>query len=77
MNAELEARLEKLRADYEEVMGRPFDYFFCPILHKDEKCELCMGHIVPQICNSSKGWVPQRGDIDHFYGSVAEADFSD
>lgn len=68
-------RVELLKANYYRSTGRAFKHFVCPILLVDELVELMDGHIIPAnqgICNE---WVPQREDVDSFYGSVAEADF--
>jgi hypothetical protein len=74
-NTALQERLEEFRADYASVTGHPFQHFFCPILFKDEPGELCKGHIIPDVFGTCSSWVPQRKDIDNFYGSVAEKDF--
>jgi hypothetical protein len=66
-------RLEELRADFARVNGKPFEHFYCPILLKDEPGELCDGHIVPEAFG--KRTIPQRKDVDNFYGAAAEADF--
>jgi len=72
---DIRPRLEFLRSDYARVTGEPFKHFFCPILFVDEESPLCMGHIIPQAFeSSSKVWVPQREDVDNFYGSAAEAE---
>lgn len=72
---ELNIRVEQLRAAFEKETGRSFTHFFCPILHSDEPEKLCKGHIIPKAFGTCNIWVPQRADIDNFYGSVAEADF--
>jgi hypothetical protein len=73
---EVKRNLDPMRADYVKVAGKPFDYFYCPLLCSDEDVELCMGHVIsktwPNCCRSQ---VVQRGDIDHWYGSIAEAEF--
>jgi hypothetical protein len=68
-------RVETFRTDFARVTGEPFKHFFCPILltdDPDESAELCEGHIVPEAFGNS--WVPQRKDVDNFYGSATEAD---
>jgi hypothetical protein len=65
-------RLEELRADFARVTGKPFEHFYCPILLNDEPGELCDGHIVPEAFG--KLTIPQRKDVDNFYGTAAEAD---
>lgn len=75
--SELNRRLTELRADFASLVGRPFDHFFCPILHVDEDAELCKGHVVGQAFpDSARDWVVQRKDVDNFYGSCFEADFA-
>lgn len=67
--------IQLLKANYFQTTGRRFEHFACPILMIDEHAELMDGHIIPanqEVCNK---WVPQRADVDSFYGSVAEADF--
>ena len=76
MNAELNFKLDKLRTDFEQTQGQPFEHFFCPILFRDENIELCKAHIVNQaFSDSSPIWTVQRKDVDGFYGSNFEADF--
>lgn len=73
---EINAILDQLRSDFVKVSGKPFKYFFCPILWADEDTELCMGHIVNKAFQDSAGTcIVQRKDVDGFYGSVVEADF--
>ena len=75
MSDELNHRVEQFRRDFETVTGSPCQHFFCPILHRDELTELCKGHVVPESFSTSNQWVPQRADVDNFYGSTVEADF--
>ena len=76
MSDEVRAKIEKLQADYQEVVGRPFNHFYCPILFQDKDVCLCKAHIVNQAFhNSSKAWTVQRKDVDSFFGSNFEADF--
>lgn len=78
MNPELQAKLEKLRNDYAEVRGQPFNHFFCPILFRDEDTEPCKGHIINEVFpNSARRWTVQRKDVDGFFGAYFESDFSD
>jgi hypothetical protein len=73
----VEHHLKLLSEDCARVDGKPFTYFLCPILGVDENVPLCMGHIVNDACpNSFPGRVVQREDVDHFYGSIVEADFT-
>ncbi|OGD07656.1 hypothetical protein A2899_02840 [Candidatus Amesbacteria bacterium RIFCSPLOWO2_01_FULL_49_25] len=77
MNAQIQSRLDKLRTDYDQVRGYPFAHFFCPILFRDEDTPLCKAHIVNRsFSDSSRKWTVQRKDVDEFYGSNFEADFS-
>lgn len=74
---ELHLRLDEHRADFESLVGRPFEHFFCPILHVDDETELCKGHVVGKAFpGSARDWVVQRKDVDGFYGSHFEADFA-
>lgn len=74
---EVKRFLPAMKADYEQVTGKPFQEFFCPIAWKDEPAELCMGHIVSQkIRNSSRARVVQRKDVDGFFGQTVEPDFT-
>lgn len=74
---DVELALPKLRDDYQSVEGKPFQHFFCPILLKDDYVPLCMGHIVNEaIPNSYRGRIVQRDDVDNYYGSRFEADFT-
>ena len=73
----LDRQLEILREDYARVEQQPFQHFYCPILCKDEKAELCLGHVVPNsIPNSCRARIVQRKDVDGFFGTVVEADFA-
>ena len=70
----IQKAIESLRQDFAKDGCAPFEHFFCPILHEDVQTELCKGHIVPEACGC-KAWVPQRKDVDNFFGSVTEAGF--
>jgi len=73
----LRAKLEILRENYAKKTGHPFNHFYCPILYKDENKPLCMGHIVNlAFPNSPRAWTVQRKDVDNFYGSMFESDFT-
>ena len=77
MKGIVKAKLDKLRDDYAQNSGQPFKYFYCPILYRDEKKPLCMAHIVNKAFpNSSRAWTVQREDVDNFYGSKFESDFT-
>ena len=76
MNANIRKRLEQLRADYESVSGRPWRFFYCPILHKDEETELCAGHVINRASeDADRSWTVQRKDVDNYYGTLFERDF--
>lgn len=73
----LEHHLKLLREDCTRVDGKPFDHFLCPILLADERVELCMGHIINEaIPNTFRACVLQRKDVDNFFGSMAEGEFT-
>ena len=77
MAKNIQSRLAQLRADYNQLRGSPFSYFYCPILFKDEDVPLCEGHIINRAFpNSARNWVVQRQDVDNFYGSMFESDFA-
>jgi len=71
---ELSRRIEELRLDFAAERGKPFEHFFCPILMRDEPAETCRGHVVNEALDSCNVWLPQRKDVDSFYGSAVEAD---
>jgi hypothetical protein len=71
---DLERAIAHYRADYESYFGKPCTHFCCPILGRDEDVEMCRGHLV--ALGSDNLWVPQRKDVDNFYGSVVEADLA-
>ena len=76
MNAQIINRLDQLRLDYESVSGRPWRFFYCPILHKDEETELCAGHVINQALeDADRSWTVQRKDVDNHYGTLFEGDF--
>ncbi len=78
MDPEVEQKLETLRSDYQEITGKPFLHFFCPILFLDEDVPLCHAHIINAAFPSScRSWTVQRADVDNFYGSAFESDFVD
>jgi len=72
---DLKRRIDGLRTDFLTVRDKPFEHFYCPILHIDEPAQLCRGHIIPAAFLECNQWVPQRADVDNFYGSATEADF--
>jgi hypothetical protein len=77
-NFDVSKAIERLRADYVIATGEsPFKHFFCPILHVDEDVELCAGHVINEsIPGSSRKCVVQRKDVDGFFGSIVESDFT-
>ncbi|HXY14449.1 MAG TPA: hypothetical protein VEI26_08120 [Terriglobales bacterium] len=78
MGDEIQRKLQTLGSDYQEVTGKTFSHFFCPILFRDEKVPLCCAHIVNAAFSASdRGWTVQRADVDNFYGSAFEGDFVD
>lgn len=69
--------MERLRRDVVEVTGQPFRHFLCPLLLVDEPAPLCKGHIVNQAFSDAPSrWTIQRRDVDNFFGTVAESDFT-
>lgn len=77
MDVELKSKLEKLRADFVKIGNPPFKYFYCPIIYKDEDVKLCKAHIINKAFKySSRKWTIQRKDIDSFFGSNFEANFT-
>jgi hypothetical protein len=78
MDPEVQHKLETLLSDYQEVTGKPFSHFYCPILFRDQDAELCRAHIVNSAFpDSCRKWTVQRADVDSFYGSAFESDFVD
>jgi len=76
MDHEVEHKLETLRNDYQELTGKQFLHFFCPILFRDENAAICRAHIVNSAFpDSCRKWTLQRSDVDSFYGSAFESDF--
>jgi hypothetical protein len=79
MNAFVKAELERLNEDFKDnTGGTRFAHFFCPILFRDEKTELCEAHIINKaFADSTRESTVQRRDVDNFYGSRFESDFLD
>jgi len=74
---EVAERVEVLRADFAGVEGEPFKHFFCPILYRDERVELCRGHIVNRAFEGApRAWTVQRKDVDNHFGSRFESGFT-
>lgn len=67
--------LDEFNADFESAYGRKSKHFFCPILLRDEPAPLCNGHILCDGFVSASGLkVPQREDVDSFFGMTIEPD---
>jgi hypothetical protein len=78
MHDKIQHKLETLRSDYQQVTGKSFAHFFCPILFRDEDVELCRAHIInTAFPDSSQDWTVQRADVDRFYGHAFESHFVD
>jgi len=76
-NEEMRKGLKRLQDSFVEMEGKPFKHFYCPLMMSDEPAELCLGHTVPQsLVDAPRATVPQRKDIDAFYGTAVEADLS-
>jgi hypothetical protein len=76
MNEAGKRRLERHRADHQEVTGQPFKHFFCPILFVDENIQLTRGHVInKEFVGAPRKWAIQRSDIDSFYGAMFEGDY--
>ena len=76
VNRTLLSKLDGLRADHKEVVGRPFSHFFCPILRSDEPSPLSMGHVInAAFRDSDRHRIVRRTDVDSFFGRNFEADF--
>ena len=67
-------RLSQLRGEISRAKGTQSRLFYCPILMVDEKASLCKGHVVPEAAGG-RDWVPQRKDVDNFFGGFAEGDY--
>ena len=77
MHRDLDRRLAELGADFESVAGRKWTHFHCPILHRDIPGDISRGHIINQAFpGAPKDWVPQRSDVESFFGSLFEADYT-
>lgn len=76
MKAKISTKLKAMCSDFEEVTGKRFNNFYCPILLLDEKTELCEAHIVNKAFpNTPRSWTIQRKDVDGFFGRHFEAEF--
>jgi hypothetical protein len=74
---ELIEKVNRCKKDFTSLGDGPFHHFYCPILLVDEEADLCLGHVVNEaIPNSSRKTVPQRVDVDNFYGTVCESGIS-
>ena len=77
MNGQVAARVKSLRFDFESVTGNAFQHtFFCPIVFKDERAQLCRAHVINRkFRNSDPSWTIQRADVDAWVGTLFEDDF--
>ena len=76
-SSEVSANLTRLQESFREATGDNFKHFYCPILHRDEPTQLCMGHVINDaITGSCRVRVVQRKDVDGFYGAYFEADYT-
>lgn len=74
---ELKAKVDQLNTNFAALGDGPFRHFYCPILHRDDETELCLGHIINQsVPSSSRATIPQRKDVDNFYGTYCESSFA-
>lgn len=79
MKQKIKNRLKQLNDDYKDNSrdNSYFKYFFCPILFQDENVELCQAHIVnSNFKDITSEWTVQRKDIDNFYGTHFESNFT-
>jgi hypothetical protein len=77
MSPELQARVDRFRADYAQHEGQPFKHFYCPVLFRDENVELCEAHIVNKAFrDTARAWTVQRADVDNFFGGTFEGEFT-
>ena len=68
--------LARLKCDFNSISGRPFNYFYCPILQIDEEADLCKAHVInARFPNSNRAVTLQRKDVDNFFGTHFERDF--
>ena len=78
MDHEVQHKLETLRSDYREVIGRSFLALLLSDPFRDRNAELCRAHIINSAFpDSCRKWTVQRADVDSFYGSAFESDFVD
>lgn len=78
MPAHLGEYVERLRQNYVLENQEDWRHFYCPILRADEPVQLCLGHVIPAgLPNSSRAVVPQRQDVDSFFGRTVESVFVD
>lgn len=73
MSPELEKQLDIFCRSFAIEYSSEWDYFYCPILRISERTELCLGHVISkELPNSSNATVPQRKDVDSFFGRTVE-----
>jgi hypothetical protein len=76
LDHEVQKKLSALNADYKVVTGRKAEYFFCPIVYRDDPVDLCKAHIInSSFRDSDHTWTVQRTDVDKRFGSILESDF--
>jgi len=66
----------RFRANYQELTRESVSGLICPITLQDTAFhELCAGHVLNQgLQHASRLTVPQRRDLDNFFGGAIEAD---
>jgi hypothetical protein len=70
------ATTSQFRANYAALTGESAEGLICPITLQDTPFdELCAGHILNQgLRRTSRVTVPQRRDLDNYFGASIEAD---
>jgi hypothetical protein len=77
VDPDLNERVVRLAVDCWEVAGVPYRHFLCPILLVDDEVPLCKAHLTNQAFNDApSAWTVQRQDVDNFFGSTVEAEFT-
>lgn len=70
-NSSLLNKISRYNLDCEKRNKCKPKFFVCPILLKDDNSKIVKGHIINQALGKvSRKWVPQRGDVESFYGRV-------
>jgi hypothetical protein len=74
---ELIEKVKRCSEDFASLGDGPFHHFYCPTLLVDDETDLCLGHVINEaIPNSFRITVPQRVDVDNFYGTICESGIS-